>query len=64
MNEDFVPFELAVKLKEKGFDAPCYVATTIVMVEMIVLSCAVMATVILLTQKTHTESPLPPFRKS
>ena len=24
MNEDFAPFELAVKLKEKGFDAPCY----------------------------------------
>lgn len=24
MNEDFVSYELAVKLKEKGFDAPCY----------------------------------------
>lgn len=24
MNEDFVPFELAKKLKEKGFDEPCY----------------------------------------
>jgi hypothetical protein len=24
MNEDFIPFELAVKLKEKGFDGPCY----------------------------------------
>ena len=24
MNEDFVTYELAVKLKEKGFDAPCY----------------------------------------
>ena len=24
MNEDFIPFELAVKLKEKGFDEPCY----------------------------------------
>ena len=24
MNEDFAPFELAVKLKEKGFDEPCY----------------------------------------
>ena len=24
MNEDFVPFELAVKLKEKGFNEPCY----------------------------------------
>lgn len=24
MNEDFVPYELAVKLKEKGFDEPCY----------------------------------------
>ena len=23
MNEDFVSFELAVKLKEKGFDEPC-----------------------------------------
>ena len=23
MNEDFVPFELAVKLKEKGFRKPC-----------------------------------------
>ena len=23
MNEDFAPFELAVKLKEKGFDYPC-----------------------------------------
>lgn len=23
MNEDFVPFELAVKLKEKGFKKPC-----------------------------------------
>ena len=23
MNEDFVPFELAVKLKEKGFNYPC-----------------------------------------
>lgn len=23
MNADFVPFELAVKLKEKGFDYPC-----------------------------------------
>jgi hypothetical protein len=24
MNEDFVPFELAKKLKEKGFNEPCY----------------------------------------
>ena len=24
MNEDFTPFELAVKLKEKGFDIPFY----------------------------------------
>lgn len=24
MNEDFVPFELAIKLKEKGFNEPCY----------------------------------------
>lgn len=24
MNEDFVTYELAVKLKEKGFDEPCY----------------------------------------
>lgn len=24
MNEDFAPFELAVKLNEKGFDEPCY----------------------------------------
>ena len=24
MNEDFVTYELAVKLKEKGFDIPCY----------------------------------------
>lgn len=24
MNEDFAPFELAVKLKEKGFDIPFY----------------------------------------
>lgn len=24
MNEDFTPFELAVKLREKGFDEPCY----------------------------------------
>jgi hypothetical protein len=24
MNEDFVPFELAVKLKDKGFDYKCY----------------------------------------
>ena len=24
MNEDFAPFELAVKLREKGFDEPCY----------------------------------------
>ena len=24
MNADFVPFELAVKLNEKGFDIPCY----------------------------------------
>lgn len=24
MNEDFVPFELAVKLKEKGFNELCY----------------------------------------
>lgn len=24
MNEDFVPFELAKKLKEKGFDESCY----------------------------------------
>ena len=24
MNEDFVPFELAVKLQEKGFNEPCY----------------------------------------
>ena len=24
MNEDFVPFELAVKLEEKGFNEPCY----------------------------------------
>lgn len=24
MNEDFTPFELAVKLKEKGFNEPCY----------------------------------------
>lgn len=24
MNEDFVPFELAKKLKEKGFDKPCF----------------------------------------
>lgn len=24
MNEDFAPFELAKKLKEKGFDEPCY----------------------------------------
>ena len=24
MSEDFTPFELAVKLKEKGFDEPCY----------------------------------------
>ena len=24
MNEDFIPFELAVKLKEKGFNKPCY----------------------------------------
>ena len=24
MNEDFAPFELAVKLKEKGFNEPCY----------------------------------------
>ena len=24
MNEDFIPFELAVKLKEKGFNEPCY----------------------------------------
>lgn len=24
MNEDIAPFELAVKLKEKGFDEPCY----------------------------------------
>ena len=23
MNDDFTPFELAVKLKEKGFDEPC-----------------------------------------
>lgn len=23
MNEDFVPFELAVKLKDKGFNEPC-----------------------------------------
>ena len=23
-NEDFVPFELAVKLEEKGFNEPCY----------------------------------------
>lgn len=23
MNDDFLPFELAVKLKEKGFDYPC-----------------------------------------
>lgn len=23
MNEDFVPYELAVKLKEKGFNRPC-----------------------------------------
>lgn len=26
MNEDFAPFELAVKLKEKGFDRPCIYA--------------------------------------
>ena len=24
MNNDFIPFELAVKLKEKGFNEPCY----------------------------------------
>ncbi len=24
MNEDFAPFELAVKLKEKGFNEPCF----------------------------------------
>lgn len=24
MNEDFVPYELAVKLKEKGFNEPCF----------------------------------------
>jgi hypothetical protein len=24
MNEDFTPFELAVKLREKGLDEPCY----------------------------------------
>lgn len=24
MNEDFAPFELAIKLKEKGFNEPCY----------------------------------------
>ena len=24
MNDDFAPFELAVKLNEKGFDEPCY----------------------------------------
>lgn len=24
MNEDFAPFELAVKLREKGFNEPCY----------------------------------------
>ena len=24
MNEDFVPFELAKKLKEKGFNEPCF----------------------------------------
>ena len=24
MNEDFVPFELAKKLNEKGFNEPCY----------------------------------------
>ena len=24
MNDDFVTYELAVKLKEKGFDKPCY----------------------------------------
>ena len=24
MNEDFIPYELAVKLKEKGFNEPCY----------------------------------------
>ena len=24
MNEDFTPFEVAVKLKEKGFDEPCF----------------------------------------
>ena len=24
MNDDFTPFELAVKLKEKGFNEPCY----------------------------------------
>ena len=24
MNEDFAPFELAVKLNEKGFNEPCY----------------------------------------
>ena len=24
MKDDFAPFELAVKLKEKGFDEPCY----------------------------------------
>lgn len=26
MNDDFAPFELAVKLKEKGFDIPCIYA--------------------------------------
>ena len=24
MNEDIVPYELAVKFKEKGFNEPCY----------------------------------------
>lgn len=24
MNDDFTPFELAKKIKEKGFDEPCY----------------------------------------
>ena len=24
MNEDFAPFELAVKLREKGFNEPCF----------------------------------------
>ena len=24
MNEDFIPYELAKKLKEKGFNKPCY----------------------------------------